>query len=200
MVFSSVDTEMREWDITLTGAEAGPAAAAQHDARLTFDEAFTAHHRLVYRYAYALTRDAALAEDVTQEVFLRLHSRIDAAQHAGMLRPWLLRVTANVARNILRTRRRAAVRDEAFGAEMLQMRDERGPDETLAQKAEMAKAQHALGKLKEPLRNCLLLRHEGLSYREIADTLGIKESSIGSLIARGRSEFIKLYKKVEKER
>jgi RNA polymerase sigma factor (sigma-70 family) len=194
MVFPSVDVEMRECDITLT------AAAAQNDTRLTFDAAFAAHHRLVYRYACALTRDAALAEDVTQEVFLRLHGHIDAAQNEGMLRPWLLRVTANVASNTLRTRRRAAVRDEAFGAEMLQMRDEPGPDETLAQKTEMARAQHALAKLREPLRSCLLLRHEGLSYREIAGALGLKESSIGTLIARGRDEFMKAYKKVERER
>ena len=187
---------MGEWEITLGEAEARPAAESQKETRLSLDEAFTAHHRLVYRYAFALVRDGGLAEDVTQEVFLRLNAHLDSAQQAGMLRPWLLRVTSNLARNVLRTRRRAASRDEAFEIEMLQTREEAAPDEALERKVRIAKAQSVLGKLGEPYRSCLLLRHEGLSYREIAGTLDLKESSIGSLIARGRNEFAKLYKEV----
>jgi RNA polymerase sigma factor (sigma-70 family) len=187
-------------EITLIETQAGPAAEAQGEARLSFEEAFAAHQRLVYRYAHALTRDGALAEDVTQEVFLRLHAQLDRAQRGGILRGWLLRVTANVARNLLRTRRRAETRDEAFAREMLPTAGGGGPDHELARQVEIATAQRALGKIKEPLRSCLLLRHEGLSYREIAAALGLKESSIGSLIARGRDKFMKLYMKIEKER
>jgi RNA polymerase sigma-70 factor (ECF subfamily) len=187
---------MSEWEITLNEAEAGPAAEAQREVRLSFDEAFTAHHRLVYRYAYSLVRDAGLAEDVTQEVFLRLHGHLDSAQQSGMLRPWLLRVTANLARNVLRTRRRAASRDEAFRIEKLQAREQCAPDEALERKGQVARARQTLEKLQEPYRSCLLLRHEGLSYREIAGTLGLKESCVGSLIVRGRNEFVKLYKEV----
>jgi RNA polymerase sigma-70 factor (ECF subfamily) len=177
---------MSDWEVTLTGAE---------DVRLTLDQAFAAHHRLVYRYAFSLTRDCALAEDVAQEVFLRLHRHIDAAQQAGLLRAWLLRVAANVSRNLLRTRRRAAVRDEAFEYEMLNRRDDTAPDERLLRQSDILKAQAALAKLKEPFRSCLMLRHEGLSYREIASTLELKESNVGSLIARGRNEFMKLYER-----
>lgn len=190
---------MSEWEITLAEAEAGPAAESQREAHLCFDEAFAAHHRLVYRYAYALTHDGGLAEDITQEVFLRLHRHIDSAHQAGMLRAWLLRVTANVARNVLRTRRRAAARDQAFEIENLHKREECAPQEELERKIEIARARQALGKLREPYRSCLLLRHEGLSYREIASALDIRESSVGSLVARGRNEFLKLYKKVGQE-
>jgi RNA polymerase sigma-70 factor (ECF subfamily) len=191
---------MSAGEFTLIEAEAGRTADAQTDARLSFEEAFAVHQRLVYRYAYGLTRDGALAEDVTQEVFLRLHSQLEPAQREGMLRPWLLRVTANVTRNLLRTRRRAALRDEAFAAEALQKSVGGTADDELARQAEIARAQRALDKLKEPLRSCLLLRHEGLSYREIAAALGLKESSVGSLIVRGRNKFMKLYMKIGKER
>jgi RNA polymerase sigma factor (sigma-70 family) len=187
---------MSGWEIILAEAEAGQIAESQRATYLSFDEAFAAHHRLVYRYAHALTHDGGLAEDITQEVFLRLHRHMGSAQQAGMLRPWLLRVTANVTRNILRTRRRAAARDEAFEIENLKKREEYAPQEELERKAEIARARHALGKLREPYRSCLLLRHEGLSYREIASALDVRESSVGSLIARGRNEFLKLYKKV----
>jgi RNA polymerase sigma factor (sigma-70 family) len=190
---------MSDWEMALAGAEAESAPEAR-TVRLSFDEAFAAHHRLVYRYAYALVHDVGLAEDVTQEVFLRLHRHIDAAQQAGMLRAWLLRVTANVARNVLRTRRRSAARDEAFQIELVQRREEYGPEETLERSTEIAKAQQALEKLQEPYRSCLLLRHEGLSYREIAGALGLKETSVGSLIARGRNEFMKHHKGIGQER
>jgi len=110
-----------------------------------------------------------------------------------MLRAWLLRVTANVARNLLRTRRRTAARDEAFAMEMSRTAAAVVPDDDLARQAAIAKAQRALSKLKEPLRSCLMLRNEGLSYREIAAALSIKESSVGSLVARARTRFMKIY-------
>src|SRR5918993_4885861 len=74
-----------------------------------FDEAFMLHHRAVYRTAYALVRDTGLAEDVTQEVFLRLYRHLDATPGEDLLRAWLLRVCMNVARNTLRGRNRASV-------------------------------------------------------------------------------------------
>src|SRR5262245_1802794 len=200
VVFSFREAEMSAGEITLIETQAGRNAEAQTDTRLSFEEAFAAHQGLVYRYAYALTRDRASAEDVTQEVFLRLHRVLDSAQQGGMLRPWLLRVTANVARNLLRTRRRADARDEAFAAEILQTTDTLTPDDELSRQQEIARAQRALSKLKEPLRSCLILRHEGLSYREIAAALGLRESSIGTLIARARTRFTTLFLKTERER
>ena len=189
---------MSGWEITLTETEAGTTTEVCA-ARLSFEEAFAAHQRVVYRYAYALTRERALAEDVAQEVFLRLHHHLEAAQREGLLRAWLLRVTANVARNLLRTRHRAAARDEAFAVDALQTAAvSAAPDESLLRQTEIAEAQRALSKLKEPMRSCLVLKHEGLSYREIAVALDLKEANIGSLIARGRREFIRLYGKIGK--
>ena len=50
-------------------------------------------------------------------------------------------------------------------------------------------ARRALDKIKEPMRSCLLLKQQGLSYKEIATTLSLKETNVGSLVARGRKEF-----------
>ena len=46
------------------------------------------------------------------------------------------------------------------------------------------------------MRTCLLLRHQGLSYREIAQTLSLKENYVGSLVARARKEFVRYYAKI----
>src|SRR5260370_15574238 len=81
---------------------------------LGFDEAFTLHHRAVFRTARAVVRDAALAEDVTQEVFLRLYRHRDSTPGDDLLRAWLFRVTLNVALNTLRGQSRSAAREEAY--------------------------------------------------------------------------------------
>ena len=166
--------------------------------RLSFEQAFELHHRVVYRYACALTRERGLAEDVVQEVFIRLYQNLDAAQRDGLLRAGWLRVTANVARNLLRGLNRAQTRDETFIADSSRATAPALPDEALVREAEIAETRRALDKLKEPLRSCLLLKHEGLSYREIAAALDLKESNVGSLIARARQEFIRVYGKIGK--
>jgi hypothetical protein len=86
----------------LIATEAGRTAETEDEACLTFDEAFAAHHRLVYRYAFCLTRDGALAEEVTQEVFIRFHRQSDAAQRKGICSRGCF-VSASVARNLSMT-------------------------------------------------------------------------------------------------
>lgn len=188
-------------DISLTDWQSDASAEAAAVTRLSFEQAFAAHHQLVFRYALSLTRDEALAEDVVQEVFVRLYQNLEAAQREDstneMLRAWLLRVTANVARNLLRGRRRAQAREETFSAS-LPVAETAAPEEALLRATEMMEARRALAKLKEPLRGCLLLRNKGLSYKEIATALEIKEASVGAMLVRARREFIRVFGKVGK--
>ena len=160
-----------------------------------FDEAFTLHHRAVYRAAYALVRDTGLAEDVTQEVFLKLYQNMDSLHGEGHVKPWLLRVATNTALNTLRGRSRGAVRDEQFVTESLGERVS-GLHADFERRIEIDEARRALEQVKEPMRSCLLLKQQGLSYREIATTLSINEVNVGSLIARGRKEFMRVYGKI----
>jgi RNA polymerase sigma factor (sigma-70 family) len=164
---------------------------------LSFDEAFTLHHRAVFRTARAVVRDSALAEDVTQEVFLRLYRNLNSTPGEELLRAWLLRVTLNVARNTLRGQSRSMVRDneyhkstaeDGFFAE--------APEEDYERRLAIEEARRALDKIKEPMRSCLLLKQQGLSYREIATSLSLKETNVGSLVARGRKEFARVYGKI----
>jgi RNA polymerase sigma-70 factor (ECF subfamily) len=132
---------------------------------------------------------------VTQEVFLKLHRHPDAARDAELLRPWLLRVTINLARNIVRGQTRSITRDTAYqktsdGSLGLQ------PHEEYESRLELQEVRRALDKIKEPMRTCLLLKQQGLSYREIAQTLSLKETNVGSLVARGRKEFARTYGKI----
>jgi len=172
-----------------------PDQIATEAPSLSFDEAFTLHHRAVFRTARAVLRDSGLAEDVTQEVFLRLYRNLDSTPGDELLRPWLLRVTLNVARNTIRGNNRSMVRDTAYSKDTI------GdgwvaPEEDYERRVEIEEARRALDKISEPMRSCLLLKQQGLSYREIAETLSIKETNVGSLVARGRKQFARVFGKI----
>jgi RNA polymerase sigma factor (sigma-70 family) len=160
---------------------------------LSFDEAFTLHHRVVFATARAVLRDSTLAEEVTQEVFLKLYRNFGCSAPRGrLLRPWLLRVTLNEARNTIRGKNRSLARDTVYQ----RASDRSAPQAEYEQRQELKAARRALDKIKEPMRSCLLLRHQGLSYREIAQTLSLKENYVGSMIARARKEFARSYGKI----
>jgi RNA polymerase sigma factor (sigma-70 family) len=170
--------------------ESIPSQTAGQDSAIGFDEAFTLHHRAVFATARAVLRDAALAEEITQEVFLKLY-RQQTAPTGELLRPWLLRVTLNEARNAIRSRNRSLARDTVYEKTRQETAAEFEPESS----QQLEAARRALDKIKEPMRSCLLLRHQGLSYREIADTLSVKENYVGSLVARARKEFARTYGK-----
>ena len=165
---------------------------------LSFDEAFTLHHRAVFRTARAVVRDSALAEDVTQEVFLRLYRNLDSTPGEDLLRAWLLRVTLNVARNTIRGNTRSMLRDNEYQKESTDFGNAfvEAPEEEYERQIAIQEARRALDKIKEPMRSCLLLKQQGLSYKEIATTLSLKETNVGSLVARGRKEFARVYGKI----
>ena len=88
-----------------------PKEIATAATALSFDEAFTLITSC-FSDRQAVVRDSALAEDVTQEVFLRLYRNLDSTPGRGILRAWLLAVTLNVARNTIAANRAAARDDE----------------------------------------------------------------------------------------
>ncbi len=173
-------------------------AAAAAKESIGFDEAFTLHHRTVFRTARSVVQDAGLAEDVTQEVFIRLYKHMDSLPDLEMLRPWLIRVAINVARNTLRGNIRANTRDENYVKETV----DNGifsVESEYEQQREVSEINRALNKVKEPLRSCLVLKQQGLSYREIAESLSLNETSIGTYVARARAEFMRFYGKVGRD-
>lgn len=174
------------------------AAAAQKE-KIVFDEAFTLHHRTVFRAARSVVQDAGLAEDVTQEVFLRLYNNIDSIADQEMLRPWLIRVAINVARNTIRGNIRANTREENYVKEAGAETSVYSVESDFEQRESTSEINRALNKIKEPLRSCLILKQQGLSYKEIAESLSLTETSIGQYVARARKEFVRLYGKIGRE-
>ncbi|HUF03846.1 MAG TPA: sigma-70 family RNA polymerase sigma factor [Aridibacter sp.] len=169
--------------------------SAAETEKIVFDEAFTLHNRTVFRAACAIVRDAGLAEDITQEVFIRLYKNLESITSEEMLKPWLVRVAINLSKNTIRGNTRANTREENYVKEHSET-EEMTAEIELERQETVGEVNTALKKVKEPLRSCLILKHQGMSYREIAESLSLTETSIGTYIARGKKEFIRYYGKI----
>ena len=153
----------------------------------------------VYALLYRLTEDAEEARDLTQETFLRVFQSIKRFRGDADLKTWIYRIAINQARNRWRWWRRRK-RDATLSLE--EQRDEHehplglrlqsnaiNPEqETLAHERETVLRQ-ALATLGRSYRETVILRDvEGMSYEEIAATLGISIGTVKSRLARGRME------------
>jgi RNA polymerase sigma-70 factor, ECF subfamily len=129
------------------------------------------------------------AEDVIQDTFLRLHEQLCQGVRITDPRPWLFRVAHNLSVSFHRSARRlvhpdqSAQTDEA--APWPEQVDRRlNPEDLYLQKESLQRLEIGLASLTQQQRQCLLLRVEGLKYREIASIMGIGVSSVSELIQR----------------
>ena len=154
------------------------------------------HTRHVYAICYRFTGSSAQAQDLTQEVFLRVFRTLKSFRSAeGSLGTWLTRVTRNLLIDHYRRSRQERVTDPI--EERLPVIEEAGnvprPDQALAGREASEILQQALEKLSPDLREAVILRDlQEMEYREIAQALGIPEGTVKSRINRGRAELGRL--------
>ncbi|GAA1904455.1 RNA polymerase sigma factor SigE [Streptomyces sodiiphilus] len=160
----------------------------------SWDEIVSTHSARVYRLAYRLTGNQHDAEDLTQEVFVRVFRSL-STYTPGTFEGWLHRITTNLFLDTVRRKQR--IRFDALGddaAERLPSR-EPSPQQHFNDTHFDADVQHALDTLAPDFRAAVVLCDiEGLSYEEIATTLGVKLGTVRSRIHRGRSHLRKALK------
>jgi RNA polymerase sigma-70 factor (ECF subfamily) len=176
-------------------SSAWPLAAARPQAESDFDALFLAHHDGVYRLLYRIVGTREEAEDLAQETFLRLSRQRFGPGREHNVRAWLYRVATNLAFNALRGQGRRQRREEqtVYG---ITTAGSPAPDpaDAAAQADERAAVRRTLARLPERQAQLLLLRHAGLSYRELAEALAIAPGSVGTLLARAEAAFEKAWK------
>lgn len=178
-------------------SEAWHLAGAQPRAQADFDALFLTHYDEIYRLLYRIVGSREEAEDLAQETFMRLSRQRFGADREHNLRAWLYRVASNLAFNWLRGRGRQLRREETTAAQaILTSSAISDPAEAAVRSDERAGVRWVLAQLPERQAQLLLLRHSGLSYREVAVALGIAPGSVGTLLARAEAAFEKLYRMV----
>jgi RNA polymerase sigma factor (sigma-70 family) len=153
----------------------------------TWDEVVRLHSARVYRLAYRLTGNRHDAEDLTQEVFVRVFRSL-SSYTPGTFEGWLHRITTNLFLD--QVRRKARIRFDALpdDAERLASADP-SPAERYDDRLFDHDVQSALDALPPDFRAAVVLCDlEGLTYEEIAATLGIKIGTVRSRIHRGRTQ------------
>jgi RNA polymerase sigma factor (sigma-70 family) len=161
--------------------------SAEESAVPTWEQIVAEHSARVYRLAYRLTGSPHDAEDLTQEVFVRVFRSL-STYTPGTFEGWLHRITTNLFLD--QARRKAKIRFDAFteGAETRIPSRAVTPDFAVLEGIFDDDVENALAALPPDFRAAVVLCDiEGLSYEEIADVLDLKLGTVRSRIHRGRS-------------
>ena len=168
------------------------------------------HHRRVYGLCYRFTGSSADAEDLTQEVFLKVYSNLASFDRGrGSLQVWIATMTRNLlVDHFRRSRNQRATGsldegwDQAGELKPVDRLTSSAPSpHQLAASNELAKmVQNALARVTVELREAVILRDlQDMDYKEIAQVLAIPEGTVKSRISRGRAELARLLERNERE-
>ncbi len=162
-----------------------------------FEELLRTYRASVFSICLRMVRNRTVAEDIAQEVFIKVFSALDRYDPAYPFGSWLNRITSNLCIDHLRRdkdRARSLDQPVAGGDDDLLIQipsRAAGPDREMESKEMMAILEEAMGILPEHYRIIVILRHqEQLSYEEISDTLGIPLGTVKARIHRARNMIV----------
>jgi RNA polymerase sigma-70 factor (ECF subfamily) len=166
-----------------------------------WEEIVSSFSRRIFNLAYRFTSNAEAAEDLTQEVFVRIYRTLDQFDpKQGDLTNWLMRLARNLIIDDYRKRQRNPQDSIAEDVEdhIFHLRSVGGGQQNEMERRELcAQVQAGINKLPPDLRVCVILRDiEELSYQEIVDLLEIPEGTVKSRINRGRIELAKILRRM----
>jgi RNA polymerase sigma-70 factor (ECF subfamily) len=170
---------------------------------LAWTELVKAHHRRVYGLCYRFTGSAQDAEDLTQDVFIKIYGNLGSFDFTrGTFQTWITTLTRNLLVDHFRRTRQQRVTDsmdagwdESDEQPMAHRLSDSGPTQhdRAVQKQIEKMVQEALTKLSPELREAVILRDlQDMDYKEIAQVLHIPEGTVKSRISRGRAELARL--------
>ena len=139
----------------------------------------------IRRYLLFLRVDSETAREIVQETFLKLHQHLLADGNRTNLRAWLYRVAHNLARNAQMAFHSSRTDSLPVQAGPAATAMTPSPEQELLEQERIVQMQCALDVLSTAQKQCLVLRAQGLKYREIAEVLNVSVSTVGENIQRG---------------
>ena len=169
------------------------------------------HNRRIYNLCYRFTNSQETAEDLTQEVFLKIYRTLASYNvEKGAFTTWLTTLTRNLLVDHFRRSKQdritdsidAGLGDEEDSPSISDRLSDRGPmpDDRLASRETQKMVQAALARLSPDLREAVILRDlQDMDYKEIAVVLRVPEGTVKSRINRGRMELARLLSRNKKQ-
>ncbi|HEV2447768.1 MAG TPA: sigma-70 family RNA polymerase sigma factor [Candidatus Sulfopaludibacter sp.] len=167
---------------------AGRKPAGEGRAATWFDTLFQEHYPRIVGMLARLIGDRGHSEEIAADVFCKVAGRQTLPQPAE-LTAWVYRVATNAGLDALRSNARRRRREQQAEAESVRAASPEGALDDLLRQERCARVRAVLALLKPREAQLLLLRANGLAYRELAQTLGIHPGSVGTLLARAEAEF-----------
>lgn len=166
-----------------------------------WEDIVSAFSRRIFNLAYRFTSSVDAAEDLTQDVFIRIYKTLDQYDSKqGDLANWLMRLARNLIIDDYRHRQRNPQNSmaDAVDDHQYHLRAVGNSAHKEVERKELAaQVQQGIDKLPEDLRTCVILRDiEELSYADIVDLLKIPEGTVKSRINRGRIELAKILRRM----
>ncbi len=161
------------------------------EGKISFEKLYKEIFPLIYKIAYHITSDSGVAEDISQEAFIKYYNRPIPFPTKDDAKYWLIRVVKNISFNYCkRESRKQKVFDKIKYDPVYT--DDTGEKELLKEETKKT-VSDVLKELPEKLRAPLILREfAGMNYKEIAKALGISESNVKVRIFRAREALQKL--------
>jgi RNA polymerase sigma-70 factor (ECF subfamily) len=160
------------------------------------------HWRRVFNIAYKFVGNHDQAEDLTQDVFLKLFKSLDTFDRRANFQTWLISVSRNLCIDHYRSVRkeRETMNRDIDPADLSPVSTTRSPQAALEQRDRVALLRLALDRLAPTLRTAVMLRDiQELTYQEIADRLRLPEGTVKSRINRGRTELARQIQQLRHE-
>jgi RNA polymerase sigma-70 factor (ECF subfamily) len=157
------------------------------------------HWRKVFNVAYKFVGKHDEAEDLTQDIFLKIFRSLDTFDRRANFQTWLISVSRNLCIDHYRSVRkeRETIDRQVDANELTPAATDAGPIAALEQRDRVTLLRQALAKLPESLRTAVVLRDlQELSYQEIAARLHLPEGTVKSRINRGRTELARQVRKL----
>jgi RNA polymerase sigma factor (sigma-70 family) len=158
------------------------------------DELFRLHYQRITSLLTRLTGDRAYAEEVAAEVFHKLARRPMLLDGRADQTAWIYRVATNAGFDALRARSRRRKHEQAAVTEQLRGDSRTSALDAVLREERRERVQTVLQALKPRDAQMLLLRSDGLSYRDLAEAVGVPASSVGTMLARAEAEFERRYR------
>lgn len=154
----------------------------QDGSSVAFEQLMRRYERLVFKVAYGYIGGREGALDVTQNVFLKVHSNLGAFRAKGSFKGWLMRITVNESLNYNRSQKRHQGHDEI---REFHMSTDHGQDEMLVDQERRQMLLESLGQLNPKQRLAVVLRYfEGMPIREISALLRCSEGVTKNILFR----------------
>jgi RNA polymerase sigma-70 factor, ECF subfamily len=177
----------------MAGGERTALAVEPKWAESAFEALFLQYYGRIFAVLLRLLGDRGRAEELANDVFLKLYRSPLPPRPDGNVGGWLYRTATHLGIDALRGAARRRQYEQKAGQSALEARGTPNPLDEVLQEERRSRVRAVLAALKPAQAQILALRSSGLSYNDLAESLGVQRGSVGTMLARAAAEFQKRY-------